>query len=106
MKTINIDVKTTVKSTGEVRKASGICQVYDNLTEARNSLTEEHFEMLNSIIVIRAQDKLRLTLKEQDEDKLTLKAIKEMMKNDPEMKAKLQAIALSKKEGDEFIIEK
>lgn len=57
------DVETTVN--GEVRTASGECELYESLAEVKASITEEHMKLLNSIIVIRSQDTLRRSLQDK-----------------------------------------
>lgn len=89
-----IKVKTTLGS-GEVKTAVGTCELYSSIAEVKESLTEAHFELLNSAIIIRSQDKLRNTLKEADESKAMLKALRARMKENPaEFTEKLKALGL------------
>ena len=63
MKIHKFDVETKVND--EVRTASGECEVYADVAEVKSSITEEHFKLLNSIIVIRSQDTLRRSLQDK-----------------------------------------
>jgi hypothetical protein len=57
------NVETTVN--GEVRKATGECELYADLNEVKEKITEDHLKLLNSIIVIRSQDTLRRSLQDK-----------------------------------------
>ena len=63
MKQHIFEVETTVNE--ELRTATGECSLYEDLKEAKELLTEEHFKLLNSIIVIRSQDTLRRSLQDK-----------------------------------------
>ena len=63
MKQHIFEVETTVNE--ELRTATGECALYEDLKEAKELLTEEHFKLLNSIIVIRSQDTLRRSLQDK-----------------------------------------
>ena len=59
MKIVEFTAKTGSEQGGTLKTANGLVEVYADLTEVREKITQEHLELLNSILVIRAQDEVR-----------------------------------------------
>ena len=110
MRIQEITAKTGSVLDGTLKEGKGIVEVYENLAEVRANITQVHVDLLNSILVIRAQDEVRKGLQDVPLTTLVnrrLKELKELKKSNPAEHAKKQAALLGLlAEDDGFVIER
>ena len=111
MKIVEFTAKTGSAAEGTLKEGKGIVEVYDDLLEVRSRITQAHLELLNSILVIRAQDEVRKTLQDVPLTTLANRRLKELKRSNPEeyakkMKELAQLMGLGSQNDDGFMIER
>lgn len=87
MYTEKIVAKTTKTADKSIKTGTGTVELYedDELQELEDAgLLPEHREMLNSILVIRAQDEIRRTLVDDSPEKVLMRKVKALLKTNPD----------------------
>mgnify|MGYP001569460101 FL=1 len=106
-----ITAKTGSAVDGTLKEGKGIVEVYENLAEVRANITQAHVDLLNSILVIRAQDEVRKGLQDVPLTTLANRKLKELKRSNPKeyakkMKELAQLMGLGSQDDDGFVIER
>ena len=111
MRIQEITAKTGSVLDGTLKEGKGIVEVYENLAEVRANITQAHVDLLNSILVIRAQDEVRKGLQDVPLTTLANRKLKELKRSNPKeyakkMKELAQLMGLGSQDDDGFVIER
>ena len=111
MKIVEFTAKTGSEQGGTLKTANGLVEVYADLTEVREKITQAHVDLLNSILVIRAQDEVRKGLQDVPLTTLANRKLKELKRSNPKeyakkMKELAQLMGLGSQDDDGFMIER
>lgn len=93
MKIVEFTAKTG-SALDTLKTGKGTVEVYEDIEEVRANITIEHFDLLNAIIIIRAQDEVRKGLRDVPLSTLVTRELKRLKKEDPAEYATKQLLLL------------